>query len=608
MKKLVFCVFLTLLSALSSYSQDMDGTSLKIKNHPRLFFPGKSFAELRKSSVMRSNPALASLHELMMYYAETEGMSEKPVPLSTAKRDMTLYVRKMAPRIFTAAYAFRITGNKAYYYQAIKNVELFIDVFREYQRGKMLDNSELWVGLGLAYDWLYPMLDKKTKDLILGALDEFGFDAVEGASFYRVAHNINSVCNSALVCAAIATYEAHPEKSMEIIRRSVESNKLALKGIYYPDGVSPEGPSYWDYASNYEAIMLMALEDNFGTDFGLSQSPGFDKGGLYRAFAVGNTGKWFNYADCMRGWAETCTALWYYAWKFGRKDLLFRDLERVSQPRYCKAGVLYMAIACAQRLGAFTAEYPDKLVYSGGGDAEVVIVRNGWDKMSAYLGLKGGKGEFNHSHLDEGSFVYEVDGLRWVDEFPHPKYSIYDKSKKDGTMTNVTRWERFIYNNRRHSTLTVNDRTMNPQAKAPVTAVIDEEGRRGGVLDLTAMYYDDLQSAVREAVILADGTLQVTDRIKARPDRGADIRWTLVTPAQVELKSDHVVLSQEGKSMIFSTSIPVTFRTWSANPADYSDSPFRVFEPDVSKDGTMCGFEFNIPAGSEVEIVSTIRR
>ena len=130
-------------------------------------------------------------------------------------------------------------------------------------------------------------------------------------------------------------------------------------------------------------------------------------------------------------------------------------------------------------------------------------MRNGWDKMSAYLGLKGGKGEFNHSHLDEGSFVYEVDGLRWVDEFPHPKYTIYNKSKKDGTMTNVTRWERFIYNNRRHSTLTVNDRTMNPQAKAPVTAVIDEEGRRGGVLDLTAMYYDDLQSAIREAVILA---------------------------------------------------------------------------------------------------------
>ena len=333
-----FCLFC--LSFNEVRSQDFNEMSLKIQEHPRLLFPGKSFDRLRKDVNGRTNTALVGLHNTMMEFAVKEGLNRKPVPVSTAKKHFNSYSRQMSPRIFTAAYAFRLTRDRQYLDQAIQNIEVFIDMFREYHTGDMLENSELWISLALAYDWLYPMLDKNTKNMIIEALDEFGFDAVDNARFFNVSNNLNCVCNSALVCAAIATYEAHPEKSLEIIRRSVKSNALGMKGVYYPDGVSPESPSYWDYASNYEAIMLMALEDNFGTDFGLSSSKGFEKGGLYRVFVVGNTGDWFNYGDCNHGGAQTCTALWYYAWKFNRRDLMFRDLEKVGLPGYSKSRAL----------------------------------------------------------------------------------------------------------------------------------------------------------------------------------------------------------------------------------------------------------------------------
>ena len=577
-------------------------------NHPCLFFPETGFNDLIVKIADNSNPALTGLHNTMMAIARTDGLSDKPVSLKTAERDFNAYARMISSRIYSAAYGYRMTLEKEFLEHAVNNIKVFIQSFKTYSTGEFLENSELWISLALAYDWLYDSLDEVTKAQILAALDEFGFDIAENASFHQKKNNINCVCNSALVCAAIATYDDHPEKSEAIIQKSVQSNALGLQGVYYPDGVSPESPSYWDYASNYEAVMFMALEDNFGTDYGLSRSVGFEKGGWYRVFAVGNTGKWFNYGDCNSTGAQTCTALWYYAWKFGYKDLMFRDLELVGQENYSKAIALYMSIACALRMGAFEAEYPQELTYQGGGDAQIVIVRNGWDSESAYLGIKAGKGECNHSHLDEGSFVYEVDGLRWADEFQHPKYSIYNEAKANGDMTNVTKWERFVYNNRRHSTLTVNDRTMKPSAVAPVTELIDSDGRKGGVVNLTPMYYDDLELAEREVVILSDGTLEVFDKIRTRSDKGADIRWTLVTPAAVRLESDHVVLSQEGRSMVMKTSIPVQYKTWSSNPADYSDSPLRKYEPDSSADATMCGFEFSIPAATELELVTTIKR
>ena len=42
----------------------------------------------------------------------------------------------------------------------------------------------------------------------------------------------------------------------------------------------------------------------------------------------------------------------------------------------------------------------------------LVEVKN--DPMQYYLGAKGGKGSVNHGNMDAGSFIFELNGLRWV--------------------------------------------------------------------------------------------------------------------------------------------------------------------------------------------------
>lgn len=45
--------------------------------------------------------------------------------------------------------------------------------------------------------------------------------------------------------------------------------------IYAPDGAYSEGYSYWAYGTTYNVLLIEALKAVKGTDFGLSQMPGF---------------------------------------------------------------------------------------------------------------------------------------------------------------------------------------------------------------------------------------------------------------------------------------------------------------------------------------------
>ena len=616
MKKLIVSIVLAAL-ALASFAQTAqkpDYKSLTAKNHPRLFFTEKAFVDLRKQIAKGDNPYLTALHECMMSQAVKKGLDCSPMPFDREKKKQTYNEtsRRWSTRIITAAYAYRVTGDVKYLEACEANILTYASDFPKYTTGYWLENSEVCMSLGLAYDWLYKSLSKNVKKVIVDAIATIGYDDAadeKKAWFYKCNHNWNSVCNATLVCAAIATYEKHPERSAAVIEKAIATNPLALTGIYDPDGASPEGPSYWDYATNYECVLLMALEDNFGTDFGLSAYPGFEKGADYRLFAVGNTGKWFNYADCNSGRPSGCLALWYYAWKFGKKDCLYRDIPKLG-PRYTGGSrALFMAIAAAQRMGTFESKVPESLLFSAKGSVEIVIARSGWNEKDAFLGLKAGKAKVNHAHLDEGVFIYEADGLRWASEFPHPTYEIYRRAqkalKKEGKKFDF--FDEFYRSPLSHSVMMVDGKCPNTHGHSVISATVDTPERRGGTIDFCDMYAGQLASASRSAYIVNGRDLEVRDCIAALPQQAAHVRWNFVTEADVEIVENSIVLTQKGQKKVLRTTAPgAVFRTWSSNPADYDDSPVRPLEPDYTKYCHICSFEFDVPAGQNMEILTTI--
>ena len=56
--------------------------------------------------------------------------------------------------------------------------------------------------------------------------------------------------------------------------------------------------------------------------------------------------------------------------------------------------------------------FPD--VWSGGGEEPVVIFRDPEnDRDALFLAAKGGRAADNHGNMDAGSFIFEIEGVRW---------------------------------------------------------------------------------------------------------------------------------------------------------------------------------------------------
>ena len=67
---------------------------------------------------------------------------------------------------------------------------------------------------------------------------------------------------------------------------------------YKPDGVYPEGSTYWGYGTAFSVVTNAMLESSFGTDFGLGNYPGFKDSAVFRLLMNAPSDWYYNYADC----------------------------------------------------------------------------------------------------------------------------------------------------------------------------------------------------------------------------------------------------------------------------------------------------------------------
>jgi hypothetical protein len=122
-------------------------------------------------------------------------------------------------------------------------------------------------------------------------------------------HNWNQVCNGGMAVGALAIGDVEPEISSEVLEAALGSLPLAMHE-FAPDGGWGEGPGYWCYATEYNVYLLAALQTALGTDFHLSDMPGFSRTGDFPLHFVGPTGKAFNFADAHDSWHGASQWFW----------------------------------------------------------------------------------------------------------------------------------------------------------------------------------------------------------------------------------------------------------------------------------------------------------
>jgi len=424
--------------------------------------------------------------------------------------------------------------------------------FADWNPSHYLDVAEMALAVALAVDWTGHALPDQTVALAKTALIEKGIlPGFQGNNWWvKANNNWNQVCNGGMIAASIAIAETDPELAAKTIARALDGIPNALNA-YGPDGVYPEGSTYWSYGTGFSVLTASMLESAFGNDFGLAAYPAFMKSADFRLLSTAPSGYYYNFFDCgdhretngdlILAWfaAKTGNPIYYETDRFLQDP---GEMEKLS--RHAGAGLVWLAEFEKKEEKALP------MAWKGRGVNPVIFFRSDPADASAYyLGAKGGRASSNHGNMDAGSFVFELDGVRWVIDPGNQAYHAIEKTGFDlwSSCQDCPRWTLLTKNNFGHSTLTVNNELHRADGFAELTRFEDGPQPRAE-FDLTPVFGNTLDHAERHFLKNDDASLLIEDKIEINKSTKL-VTWQLITKAEVTIQENKALLSQDGKKL-----------------------------------------------------------
>jgi hypothetical protein len=430
--------------------------------------------------------------------------------------------------------------------------------FSDWNPQHFLDVGEMSFAVALALDWVGNDLPDQTVDLAKSSLIEKGLKPSfnEGGTrmfWISSSNNWNAVCHGGMIAASLAIAEKDPELAAKTIARALEKLPNSLNE-YGPDGIYPEGPSYWGYGPSYSVLASEMLSTALGSDFGISESPGFMESANFRLLATAPSGEYFNFADSdgRQGGGGSVLLTWFAA-KTG--DEIYLDKPFLENPenagRLAGPGLVWLSQFTQTRTGELPLEWHGK------GRNPIAVFQGGKeDAGEFYLAVKGGSANISHGNMDAGTFIFELNGVRWViDPGNQPYYPLNRIGfNLSGHCQDCPRWTLMTKRNQGHSTITVNDARFIVKAHAPITDF--NSGNKPEVtIDMTEIFGGNLTSLQRKFIKESNKSFIIEDQIETN-DSTRTITWGLMTVAHVTTVKNGAVLHQDGKELKLSILAP----------------------------------------------------
>lgn len=423
--------------------------------------------------------------------------------------------------------------------------------FTDWNPSHYLDVGEMSMAVAFALDWTAGALPESTIDLALDALIEKGikpsYDTSSRSNTWWINgnNNWNQVCNGGMIAASIAIAERDPELAATTIKRSIDGLPHALDE-YGPDGVYPEGSTYWGYGTVFSVVTNAMLESAFGTDFGLGDYPAFKESAVFRVLMNTPSGWYYNFADCgdKRSQNGDITLAWFASKSgdeiFYERNRLLRSPSKIGKLRRLDgAGLVWLS----QYEKTIESDLPK--AWRGEGSNPIAVFTGGSsDPYTYYFGGKGGRGTVNHGNMDGGSFIFELNGVRWVMDPGNQNYNDLEKVGFDlwNKSQDSQRWTLLNKGNFGHSTLSVNNQLHVVDGKATITDF--KEGDTPQVtFDLSPTFKGQLKSAQRTFTKDGQVSLMIDDKIEISNETEI-ITWQLMTTMEVEITPEGATISK----------------------------------------------------------------
>lgn len=461
--------------------------------------------------------------------------------------------REMLYRMNVLAMVYRIEKDPVILKRIDDELKAVCD-FSDWNPSHYLDVAEMSLAVALALDWAGDALPKMTVDQAKTALIDKGikpsFPAKGEPGWVNGTNNWNQVCNGGMIAAAIMIADRDPELASKTISRSLDGMSNALKQ-YGPDGLYPEGATYWGYGTSFSVVTSSFLESAFGTDFGIAEYPAFVESADFRLLSVAPSGWYYNFADCGdKGGASGDITLAWFAQQTGNP--LYLEKDKFLMPAKEMGNLSRLAGAGLVWLSQFEKKNETQLplAWKGDGENPVVIFRGGSDDpRKYYFGGKGGRATVSHGNMDAGSFIFELDGVRWSID---PGNQSYHEIESTGfnlwaNCQSCERWKLLTKNNYGHSTLTVNDALHVNTGFASLSGFKDGD-RPEATFNLKEIFGGKVSDASRKFVKENGHSILIEDNIRVS-DSTMSITWQLITAADVEITKGGAILRQDGKQL-----------------------------------------------------------
>ena len=596
MRKLA--IIFALIFSLGASAQSVDADRLtRLPDHPRLI--------LREGDVERLRASVEQVPQMERLYAYLLDRADKALeaPLSERKKQgkrLLTVSRNVLDRVLHCSLAYLMTGNAEYAVRAEQEM-LAAAGFVDWNPSHFLDVGEMTAALALGYDWLYDWLSEESRQTIERAIIEKGLCGAESDRqtwFYRRENNWNQVCNGGLTLGALAVAERAPEVAAQIVEKALATISLGLRP-YAPDGVYPEGYSYWSYGTWYQVVLIEALRTALGSSYDLENAAGFLQSADFMRYMVAPSAKSFNFSDCGAGTVHLNLLLAWFAAERGDMSLVYREFEslRSGKIRVLEGRLFPIAMLFLSRCDLSSVTPPKGDFWYGKGEQPLFVYRSGWSSTSdAYLAAKGGSASLSHAHMDAGSFVYEWGGVRWsCDLGSQNYYSLESRGVKLWSMgQDAQRWDVFRLNNISHSTLSVEGERHLCAGSAEMTEVYNTPECHGAKFDMSSVL-KGLRRAERTLTI--DGLHSVTVVDALESEQACRVRWVMCTPAEPKVVDNRtILLSSAGRRLMVEVLSPHRVKAFVLSndpPHDY-DAP--------NKGTCRIGFTLDLRAGKPTEL------
>jgi len=500
--------------------------------HPRLHLTPDRLASVKRW--IAEDPLAAKI------YASIEKRADRSLgqPPSTYEKPdgkrLLSVSRRVLDRVTDWGFLYRMTGNRRYVDRAWTELEAAA-AFPDWNPDHFLDTAEMTRAFATGYDWLYDVWTDRQRAALREAIVEKGLRPAllryepKPRSWATVTNNWNQVCNGGIGLGALAVAEAEPQMAGRIVAAAVRQIPLAIR-VYRPDGAGTEGVTYWHYATIYNTALLDGLQTALGTQFGLDQVDGYAQSGDFQLYFSGANRDSFDFGDCGQTRLSSPQHFWFGTHYRTPRYSWFRYAALQDQPERSDAFDLLWYDASAKDLDprAFALDKHFR-------GAELAVMGSAWgDPNALVLGIEGAPADnYNHRHLDSGSFIFEADGVRWIVDCgtEHETYMTH--------RNHVNRWDFYRTRAEGHNALVLTPGPgpdQVPKTPAPITRFESQPDRCVAEVDLSQPYAPHADRVTRMYSMLDRKRVVIRDEVHGA--RAADLWWFLHTQAKVELAAD----------------------------------------------------------------------